>query len=69
MGSYLPFARTATQRHHTGDPRPAVSERYRSRFDYITRIVRAAQALVVARLLLEEDVERYVERAIQETGW
>jgi hypothetical protein len=66
IGSYFPLATTAAQRQNTGDPRPALSERYRSPFDYLARLIRAAYGLVEARLLLEEDVERYVERAIRE---
>jgi hypothetical protein len=69
IGSYFPLALTTAQRQSTGDPRPAVAERYRSRFDYIGRIARAAHALVEARLLLEEDADRYVERAITEKMW
>ncbi len=68
-GSYFPFALTAAQRHSTGDTRLALTERYRSRFDYIARIARAAQALVTSRLLLEEDADRYVERAVAEKMW
>jgi hypothetical protein len=69
IGSYFPLARTAEQRHSSGDPRPAVAERYRSRFDYIGQIARAAHALVEARLLLAEDADRYVERAVAEKMW
>jgi hypothetical protein len=69
IGSYFPLALTTAQRQNTGDPRPAVAERYRSRFDYIGRIARVAHALVEARLLLEEDADRYVERAITEKMW
>ena len=69
IGSYFPLARTAAQRHSAGDPRPALAERYRSRFDYIAQIARAADALVAARLLLAEDADRYVERAVAEKMW
>jgi hypothetical protein len=69
IGSYFPLARTAAQRHSAGDPRPALAERYRSRFDYIAQIARAADALVEARLLLAEDADRYVERAVAEKMW
>jgi hypothetical protein len=69
IGSYFPLALTAAQRHSTGDPRPALAERYRSQFDYIAQIARAAQALVEARLLLAEDADRYVEWAVAEKIW
>jgi hypothetical protein len=47
-----------------GDPRPSIEERYRSRADYVMRIAVAAHALMQERLLLAEDAERYVARAI-----
>ena len=65
-GSFLPFASTAAQRQATGDSRPSLAERYRSRADYVRRIACAAQKLVEDRLLLDEDAERYVELALQE---
>jgi len=62
IGSHLPFARTVAERG--SDPRPALAERYRSRADYVARVAVVAQRLVEARLLLAEDLERYVARAI-----
>jgi hypothetical protein len=66
VGSYLALAATREERLHTGDPRPSIAERYRSRFDYLARIALAAQRLVDERLLLAEDLDRYVERALAE---
>ncbi len=68
IGSFLPFARDAAERARSVDPRPSIAERYRSHHDYIAKIAVAAHALAQAGLLLEEDVERYVERAISD-GW
>jgi hypothetical protein len=68
-GSYLPFARTLVERQASNDPRPSLAERYRSRVDYVRRIARAAQTLVEARLLLEEDADRYVQLALQEKAF
>lgn len=68
VGSFLPFACDAAERARSGDPRPSIAERYRSHHDYIAKIAVAAHALVAAGLLLEEDVERCVERAIS-AGW
>jgi hypothetical protein len=56
-GATLPFARTRAERDITGDPRPAVEERYASRGDYLDRVRREASALAVAGYLLQEDVE------------
>lgn len=67
MGSYLPLAQTAIQRQANHDPRPALAERYRGKADYVAQIAVAAQALVNRRLLLAEDSDRYVERAMQTT--
>jgi hypothetical protein len=42
----------------TGDPRLSVLERYPERRAYVAAITRAAQELVIAGLMLEEDVAR-----------
>jgi hypothetical protein len=67
-GSYLPFAKTADERSASGDPRPSLRERYRSRAHYVRTIALAAQRLVEQRLLLEEDADRYVALAMQEAA-
>jgi hypothetical protein len=66
-GSYFPFAADEASRRATSDPRPSIAERYPSRDDYVTRVKAAAAALARERLLLQEDAERYVERARQES--
>jgi len=45
------------ERLAAGDPRPAIAERYASREDYLARVRKAAEALVTAGYLLDEDVE------------
>ncbi|MGH8068688.1 MAG: alpha/beta hydrolase domain-containing protein [Candidatus Entotheonellia bacterium] len=67
-GSYLPFAKTADERSASGDPRPSLQERYRSRAHYVRAIAMAAQRLVEQRLLLEEDADRYVALAMREAA-
>lgn len=62
-GCYLPFADTAERRAQTGDPRPAVEERYPDAEAYAAAIRAAAEALVAAGHMLEEDVERAVAAA------
>ena len=64
VGSFMPFAATRAAREQAKDPRASIEERYRSRADYVARIAVAAHALSGERLLLPEDVERYVARAI-----
>jgi hypothetical protein len=63
LGSYFPFAQTAADRRASGDPRPSLEERYARHEDYVAAVARAAQQLCDARLLLPEDVERYIEQA------
>jgi hypothetical protein len=57
QGSTFPFAATAEERRRTGDPRPAIGERYRDREDYLGRVRVAAEQLVAERYLLNEDVD------------
>jgi hypothetical protein len=63
LGSYVPFARTKTEREARHDPRLSIEERYRDRDDYLQRIRASAADLVKERFLLEEDVEDAVQRA------
>ncbi len=65
-GCYLPFADTAEQRAQTGDPRPAILERYADSAAYQAAIRKAAEALVADGYLLAEDAERAVAAA---AGW
>ncbi len=62
-GSYVAFAPDKAAREATGDPRLSIAERYANRADYVARVQAAAAALVRERLLLQEDADRYVERA------
>ena len=63
VGSFIPFAATVKERRETGDPRPSLEERYPSHEHYVNAVARAAAALQDERLLLAEDVERYVAAA------
>jgi hypothetical protein len=62
-GSLIPFARTRRERDLSGDPRPALAERYAGRDEYVARIKAAAGALVADRLLLPADAAAYVKSA------
>jgi hypothetical protein len=57
-GSMIPFADSAEERAMTGDPRPAIAERYPDRDAYVAAITSAASTLCRAGLLLAEDVPR-----------
>lgn len=62
-GLTLWLARDAAARTASGDPRPSLAERYRDEADYKSRVRAAAVALVDARYMLAEDVDRVVETA------
>jgi Alpha/beta hydrolase domain len=63
VGSFIPFATTVEERRAAGDCRPSLKERYPSRAHYIEAVRRAATKLQKERLLLVEDVKRYVTAA------
>jgi hypothetical protein len=62
-GTYAPFAKTKAEREGAGDPRLSLEERYRDQADYVAKVSAAANELVVQRLLLAEDAERYIAAA------
>ncbi len=62
-GATYPFAATTEQRRATNDPRPAIEERYRNRHAYLEQVRSAAEALVTARWLLQEDVAMVLRQA------
>jgi hypothetical protein len=62
-GSYIPFPDSPEEQRATRDPRPSVLERYGSPQGYVDAIEHAARALVEERLMLDEDVERAMQRA------
>jgi hypothetical protein len=63
VGSFRPFAATKADRERTGDARPSLEERYRSRDDYVNKVRIAAQDLEKRGFLLPEDAAVYVEEA------
>jgi hypothetical protein len=65
VGSFQPFARTRAERETSGDSRPSIEERYKSREDYLQRVRRAATDLVRERFMLEDDVNAVVGQAEQ----
>ncbi len=54
-GGYIPLPRTAKERRASGDPRPAVLERYRDYEDYLAQYRAAARKLIEEGYALEED--------------
>jgi len=63
VGSCFPFPATREERERSGDPRLSIEERYPSHAAYVEAVREAVEALNRERLLLAEDVERYVEAA------
>lgn len=63
LGSFIPFAKTKSERRKAGDPRLSIEERYKDRNEYVRRISRAARILVEERYLLPEDAERMIAEA------
>jgi hypothetical protein len=61
QGSYIPFARTRTERGE--DPRPSLQERYGSKDAYVARVKAAAESLVRDRFLLPDDAARLMSDA------
>ena len=62
-GAFVPFARTKAEREASGDPRPSIEERYADHDDYVGKIEAACRQRVGERLMLQEDLERYVDAA------
>jgi hypothetical protein len=58
-GMSLPFAATA----RAGDARKSIAQRYSSRLEYAKAVALAARELRDQGLLLQEDVDRYIDRA------
>ena len=63
QGSYIPFADTPEEQEITRDPRLSVLERYGSPENYVEAVRTAAERLVEAGLMLEEDIELVVAMA------
>jgi Alpha/beta hydrolase domain len=66
LGSFLPFARNASEREKSGDPRSSVAERYVSREEYMGKFAEAAMNLIKDRFLLREDLAAVLERGQRE---
>jgi Alpha/beta hydrolase domain len=62
-GSFVPFARTKTERLANGDPRRSLEERYQDHRGYVNAVKRAAKKLVEDRFLIPEDADRFIREA------
>jgi hypothetical protein len=68
-GATLPFPRTRREREASGDPRPAIDDRYASRDDYLARVRVAGEDLARQRYMLAEDVDLCVALAARLWDW
>jgi hypothetical protein len=66
LGSYLPFAATASERRASGDPRRSIAERYRTKADYLARYTGALDELIADRWILPEDRDSVLKRGEEE---
>jgi Alpha/beta hydrolase domain len=62
-GMIIPFARTKAERAASGDPRASLEERYSDHAAYVRAVSASARSLQARRLLLQEDVDRYIKAA------
>ena len=62
-GQNIPFSKTKAERLATGDPRISLEERYGTHDGYVQAVANAARQLMKQHLLLEEDVQRYIDEA------
>ena len=65
-GSYIAFAKTASEGQSSGDPRKSIAERYADQKDYLSRYSAAVDALIKQRWLLAEDRAAMMKRGAEE---
>jgi len=63
FGQQIDLAQTRAERVVVGDPRVSIEERYPNHETYVNEVRHAATQLRAHRLLLDEDVERYIQAA------
>jgi len=62
-GQWIPFQTTKAERLAVRDPRRSLEERYKNHAAYVKAVRKAAEQLESQRLLLPEDVQRYIDDA------
>jgi hypothetical protein len=58
-GSFVPFARTKTEREANGDSRLSIEERYASHGAYVAAVQQVCDARLSEGLMIQEDAERF----------
>ena len=69
MGSVFDFPLTRADREASGDPRPAILERYPTRDAYLRRVSETVRGLQEGRLLLPADAASLLEAAEERSFW
>ena len=62
-GQWIPFKATRAERLAAGDPRKSLEERYGNHDGYVKAVARATRKLQQRRLMLEDDVQSYIDAA------
>lgn len=62
-GMMIPLHRTRAERLAAGDPRPSLEELYGTHQGYVDRVTAVARELQDDRLMLQEDVDEYIQAA------
>ena len=62
-GMRIPLHRTEAERLAAGDPRPSLEELYGTHQGYVDRVAAVAHELQEDRLMLQEDVDEYIQAA------
>ncbi|MBI4468236.1 MAG: hypothetical protein HY650_02830 [Acidobacteria bacterium] len=63
-GMKVDFRQMRAEREAAGDPRLSIEERYPTHQAYVEAVTQAANLLKAQRLLIEEDVQRYISAAM-----
>jgi len=66
VGSFIPFAKTKSEREQKHDPRPSIEERYSNRAEYLQLVGSAARRLAQNGYLLDRDVPALVDHSAAE---
>ncbi len=64
-GSFIPFAKTKSDRMEVGDPRLSLEERFATLDEYQKQLRAYCKRLNKQRLLLDEDVPRIIKRQVE----
>lgn len=68
-GTFIPLPWNKAEKKQTGDPRPAVSQLYHSRKEYMVKVRAAVDSLIGKGFLIPEDSTQVVKRAGRIWDW